>query len=171
MRLLFNIDLKNYNQLGSSFKRDSARAIIIKDNMVGMIYSKMYDYYKFPGGGIEDDEDYITALIREVKEEAGLVVIPESIREYGYVHRIQKGENTDIFIQDNFYYLCDVNDFFVEQNLDLYEEVEEFTFKWVNPDVVINVNRYNNHGGKDQVMIEREALILQNLYCDGIIKK
>ena len=27
-------------------------------------------------------------MIRETREEAGLAVIPETVREYGYVHRI-----------------------------------------------------------------------------------
>lgn len=31
MRLLFEIDLKNYDKNGKAFKRPSARAIIIKD--------------------------------------------------------------------------------------------------------------------------------------------
>ena len=49
-------------------------------------------------------------MIREVKEEVGLTVIPESVAEFGYVHRIQKGKHEPVFIQDNFYYLCDVTE-------------------------------------------------------------
>ncbi len=32
-------------------------------------------------------------MIRETREEAGLVVKPESVKEYGLVHRIQKNRN------------------------------------------------------------------------------
>ena len=49
---------------------------------------KKNNNYKFPGGGIEKNESNIDALIRETKEEAGLVVIKDSIKEYGYVHRV-----------------------------------------------------------------------------------
>ena len=110
MRLLFEIDLKDYDKNGKAFIRPSARAIIIKDNKVYMVHSLVYDYYKFPGGGIEKNESNIDALIRETAEEAGLVVIKDSINEYGYVHRIQKSDHQGIsmFIQDNYYYLCDV---------------------------------------------------------------
>ena len=82
MRLLFEIDLKNYDKNGKVFKRPSSRAIIIKNNKIYMIHSLLFDYYKFPGGGIEKNESNIDALVRETAEEAGLVVIKESIKEY-----------------------------------------------------------------------------------------
>ena len=87
MRLLFTIDTKDYDINGTKFIRPSSRAIIIKDNLVAMVHSIKYDYYKFPGGGIEANESKIEALIRETKEESGLMIIPSSIKEYGYVHR------------------------------------------------------------------------------------
>ena len=107
MRELFTIDLKDYNKGGNVYKRPSSRAIIIKNGKLALVYSKRYDYYKFPGGGIKEYESIIDALIREVKEEVGLI-IKESIKEYGYVKRIQKFNQDQIFLQDNYYYLCDV---------------------------------------------------------------
>ena len=112
MRLLFEMDKKDYNQCTHVFRRDSARSIIIRDGRVAMIHSLKYDYYKFPGGGINKDENPIEAMIRETREEAGLIVIPESVKEYGYVHRIQKSDknHAQCFVQDNYYYLCEVKD-------------------------------------------------------------
>ena len=97
MRMLFEIDTKDYDINGTTFSRPSARGIIIKDGKLAMIHSLKYEYYKFPGGGIEKCEDKKNALIREVQEETGLVVIPETIKEYGMVHRIQKGDYEDVF--------------------------------------------------------------------------
>ena len=104
MRLLFNLDTKDYTCTEHEFSRPSVRAIVIKDGKVGMIHSLKYDYYAFPGGGIESGETQRQALIRETQEEAGLVVIPQSIKEYGNVHRVSKSdqEGIDIFVQDNF---------------------------------------------------------------------
>ena len=127
MRLLFTIDTKDYDINGTKFIRPSSRAIIIKDNLVAMVHSIKYDYYKFPGGGIEANESKIEALIRETKEESGLIIIPSSIKEYGYVHRIQKSDKADVFIQDNYYYLCEVEEEIVKQKLDDYESNEKFT--------------------------------------------
>ena len=92
MRLLFEMDAKDYDPDGKVFSRPSARGIIIRDGKIAMVHSLKYDYYKFPGGGIEKGESPEQALQREVAEEAGLQVIPQSIREYGLVHRVQKGE-------------------------------------------------------------------------------
>ncbi len=99
MRNLFTIDLKNYDINGTKFERPSARAIIIKGGKLAMIHSLKYDYYKFPGGGIKSDEEKETALVREVLEEAGLCVKPKSIKEFGMVHRIQKGDVEEGFLR------------------------------------------------------------------------
>ena len=171
MRLLFEIDLEDYDKKGKAFIRPSARAIIIKDNKVYMVHSLVYDYYKFPGGGIEKNESNIDALIRETAEEAGLVVIKDSIKEYGYVHRIQKSDHEGIsmFIQDNYYYLCDVEKNRINQKLDDYEDFEKFTLELIEPEIAINTNRYSNHGPKDQNMLEREAKVLELLIKEGYL--
>ena len=127
MRMLFEIDTKDYDINGSSFSRPSARGIIIKNGKAAMIYSQKYNYYKFPGGGIEADEKKIDALVREVLEETGLCVILDTVQEYGQVHCIQKGDFEDVFIQDNYYFLCDVETNIKPQNLDAYEADEGFT--------------------------------------------
>ena len=169
MRLLFEIDTKDYNINGVAFVCHSARCINIKNGLVAMVHSIKYNYYKFPGGGIEKDESPEHAMIRETREEAGLTVIPASVKEYGYVHRIQKSDHDgeDYFVQDNYYYLCDVEDVIRSQDLDDYEADEKFTLEYVNPDKAIFVNRHVSHGPKDQIMLEREARVLELLKEEG----
>ena len=169
MKLLFEIDKKNYDNGGKAFIRPSARAIIIKNNKIYMVHSLVYDYYKFPGGGIEKDESSIDAVIRETKEEAGLIIIKDSIKEYGYVHRKHKSidPNYEIFDQYNYYYLCDVENNILKQNLDDYEKEEKYTLELIDPKIAINVNRNNNHGSTDLEMLEREAKVLELLIKDG----
>lgn len=165
MRLLFEMDTKDYDLNGVAFIRHSARCINIKNGLVAMVHSIKYDYYKFPGGGIEEGESEENAMIRETQEETGLVVIPESVKEYGYVHRIQKSDydDADYFVQDNYYFLCDVEEAIYSQDLDDYEADERFTLEYVEPDKAIYVNRNVNHGPKDQTMLEREARVLELL--------
>ncbi len=68
MRLLFEMDKKDYGECTQTFARDSARSIIIRDGRIAMIHSQKYDYYKFPGGGIENGENPVEAMIRETQE-------------------------------------------------------------------------------------------------------
>lgn len=76
MRVLFEMDKHDYDHCTHNFVRNSARSIIISGKKIAMIHSLKYDYYKFPGGGIEGEESPIAAMIRETREEAGLVVKP-----------------------------------------------------------------------------------------------
>ena len=171
MRILFEMDKKDYVPNGSVFCRPSARAIIIKNRKIVMVYSKKYNYYKFPGGGIEIGECMEDALIREVSEETGLCVIRNSIQEYGQVHRIQKGTKEDIFIQDNYYFLCCVKEDLEQQNLDKYEADEDFTLEFLEPQLAIDVNRETVLDDFSQVMLEREALVLELLIQEGYFEQ
>ena len=166
MRELFVIDKKNYIENGTVGRRPSVRGIVIKDGNVAMMHSLKYDYYKLPGGGIETGETYEETLVREVREESGLVVIKDSIKEFGYVRRIEKGKIEDIFVQENFYFLCDVEEKNVGQELDDYEEDEIFTLEFVSPDHAIYINENADHKEKVEQqtfsgMILRENRVLE----------
>lgn len=45
MRLLFEMDKKDYEYCTHRFVRNSARSIIIRDGRIAMIHSLKYDYY------------------------------------------------------------------------------------------------------------------------------
>ncbi len=169
MRLLFEIDLKDYANCTHSFVRNSARSIIIEKRKVAMIHSIKYDYYKFPGGGMEEGESPVDAMIRETLEESGLVVIPESVVEYGYVHRVQRSDmdETECFVQDNFYYLCKVQEHVTAQRLDDYEAQEDYTLEYVDPKMAIMKNRNAANSPYNRIMFEREARVLELLMDEG----
>ena len=173
MRLLFTIDSEDYQGCTHTYIRNSARSIIIKNNRIAMIHSLKYDYYKFPGGGIETGEDPVDTVIRETMEEAGLSVIRDSVTEYGYVHRIQKSTTveSECFIQDNLYYLCAVEEKTVSQKLDDYEADEKFTLEFVKPEEAIRTNLMEGHGPKDRRMLVREAKVLELLIAEGYFSK
>lgn len=169
MRLLFQMDAKNYVPGAKRFVRPSVRGIILEGDTVAMVHSLKYDYYKFPGGGIEAGESYLEALCREVREEAGLVVKKETVQEYGLVPRLEKGRKGEIFVQDNFYYFCETDGVPVSQDLDDYEAEEQFTLEFVEPSHAIYVNRHVPHGPKNQNMLEREARVLEALIREGYL--
>ena len=165
MEQLFEIDLHDYEAGDSIFSRPSARGIIFDDyGRIALVYSQKEKYYKFPGGGIHKDEDKKEALIREVREETGLIVIPDSIDEFGSVLRRQKSNispNT-IFEQENFYYLCKAEKKIAKQTLDEYEAEAGFVLKFVYLDEAIDTNlKYKTEDYFNEIMIKRETKLLQ----------
>ena len=64
---------------------------------------------KLPGGGLEPGEDDCRALIREVKEETGYDVIPESIKPFGEIEEKRRSvQESMIWHQMNRLYFCNV---------------------------------------------------------------
>ncbi len=81
--------------------REAVRAILIKDNKIGIMKVDKFDCYIFPGGGVDEGEDFEVALQREAQEEAGLKInvgeklLTTSSGEYEFTHI-------------NYYYLCEI---------------------------------------------------------------
>ncbi len=98
-------------------------------------------------------------------------MIPDSVREYGLVRRIQKslGDPTERFLQENYYYLCEAEPVQRTQKLDGYEAEERFTPEFVEPETAIRANRTGEHGPKDPMMLEREARVLELLLKEGFL--
>ena len=170
MRLLFTMDARNYEEGGKAFSRPSARAVVIRNGRVAMVYSRKFRHYKFPGGGIEPGESREAALLREAREEAGLVLDPQSVRPYGFVHRIERGDAEPIFLQDNFYHLA-LAVAAVPQELDGYEAEEGYTLRWVDPREAIRQNKAltSVYKRKYHTMLLREAMVLEHLLAEGLL--
>lgn len=167
MKTLFTMDIKNYDNADTRFLRPSARAVIGgKDGKLALVYSKKMKYYKFPGGGIEAGEDGKRALVREVKEETGLAVKPETIEEYGTVIRLQRSNRQEhtVFEQRNEYYTCETEGLPREQNLDDYEKEAEFVLRFVSAGEAAAANKAcRGLDDFDLVMIERDTKVLELL--------
>ena len=163
MKELFAIDTNDYNPAGIVHRRPSARAIIERaDGKVLVMHSRKYDYYKFPGGGIEDGETPEEALIREVREESGYLVKPETIEEYGSVLRRNRDDKDPeaIFEQQNYYYFCEIGDERVPIVQEDYEIEEGFEPVWVVFLTSVMVkNRKALRSGGDAALIEREMRV------------
>ena len=170
MRLLFTLDRGDYQEGKKAFSRPSARAVVIESGRVAMVHSRKYGHYKFPGGGIEAGESREAALVREAREEAGLVLDPQSIRPYGFVHRIERGDREPLFIQDNFYYLASASAL-VPQELDGYEAAEGYTLRWVDPREAAAADRslIPAFDHRRRFMLLRDAMVLEKLLAEGRI--
>ena len=140
MEPMFTLDLKDYDGTEEVVRTPASRGIIWKDGKLALIHSRTFGYYKFPGGGMEECEDLIDALIGEVREESGLDVIPGSVREYGMSKRIEKGIWEYVLDQDSYYFICDVSDRIYPQELGKHESVARFELEYVEPRVAVEAN-------------------------------
>ena len=134
------IDLKNYAENGTVFRRTAVRAIIQRDGKYLMIHSMKYKDYKFPGGGMHDGEEIIDTLIREVQEETGYHVRTETANVYMKVTERRKGDPDDMMEMVSWYYLCDVESGQAARNLDEYEAEYDYRVEWMNLEEAITAN-------------------------------
>jgi len=69
--------------------REAGRAVVFdEEGNVALLSVSKENYYKLPGGGIEEGEDKMTALYRECQEEIGCDV--EIVNELGFIVEYRK---------------------------------------------------------------------------------
>ena len=159
MKLIALFDEKNYKQR-SGIVRKAVRAIIVKNSKVALVKSLKENHYKFPGGGIELNESHIDTLIRETKEETGLIIKPNSIKECGFIHEVRKSIfNNDAFEQISYYYFAEVEDIVCEQELSDREKDLQYILEWVDPAVAYNVDYQLGQEYSNKFLL-REACVL-----------
>lgn len=151
---------------GKIVLREAVRAIILRGNQVLMVYSTLNGDYKFPGGGVEEGEEYITTLKREIKEECG-AQLKTILGEFGRVEEYDRAEEEefDLFRMNSYYYQCEVDDGFGVQKLDDYEFAYGFKPEWVSIEHAIDVNRalLENPPPNIQRWVRRELLVLETI--------
>jgi len=142
MERLFTLDEKNYSDDLPIFERFAVRAIICKDGKYATQQSKFGDY-KLPGGGMEKGETREQALIREVREETGLIVKPESIREIGEIleKRIDFFDPNQIFVAHSYFFFCDVEEDTVEVKMTQSEVKLGYHPAWATLEDFLSVNQ------------------------------
>ena len=142
MELLFTLDEKNYTNDMPIFERYGVRAIIKQNHKFAMQQGNSGEY-KMPGGGVEHGENFHQALIREVREETGLLVRSETIKEIGEVLEIRadiknKGYK---YIAHTLYYECEVSSETVETSLTKSEVEKGYRLAWAEAQNIMSENK------------------------------
>jgi 8-oxo-dGTP pyrophosphatase MutT (NUDIX family) len=145
-------------------ERVAIRAIIMANNRILLVQSSRGDF-KFPGGGLEENESHEECLKREVREESGYIhcIVKDKV---GTVieRRIDEFIDNALFQMTSHYYLCDLaTEDKTAQQLDGYEAELNFTPKWVTLEEAIKQNeslieRYEQNG-----WLKRETFVLKQI--------
>ena len=148
--------------------RNAVRAVIIDGNKILMAYLQKTDEYKFPGGGQNENETAENALRREVLEEVGYIV-NEILKKIGIITEFdtsREGKNY-VFKMISEYYLVEIEDIQVKQNLEEYEKEYGFTPCWVEIEKAYKTNIEKiNTNAETTPGIKRETIALEKLMLE-----
>jgi ADP-ribose pyrophosphatase YjhB (NUDIX family) len=108
------------------FRRGAARAVLTNsDGAVAIMHASNSGYYKLPGGGIDDGEEVLAALDREILEEVGA-----KIKVTGEIGIVQEYRNDDQMAQTSYVYAGTVDGELGTPELTAKEIREGFQVVW-----------------------------------------
>ena len=121
--------------LSSMAPRLTARAIVKnQDGLYAVMYADKFKLHSLPGGGVEDGEDVLTALRREVYEETGCVC--DEIQELGIV--AENRARLD-YTQINYYFVVTTTHTPGENHLTEEEQDSRTIVKWETFDEMVRL--------------------------------
>lgn len=158
MNLLFVLDEQNYTEDMPVIERYAVRGLICRNGMWAMQKSRRGDY-KIPGGGVERGETVEEALIREVREETGLQVRRDSIREIGEVLELREDiyEKGKKYVAHSYHYFCEVEEETSETAMTKSELEKGYHLAWATIDEIIA----GNMECRDEIWTDRDTEFLK----------
>lgn len=112
MERLLLLDAKDYDDDMDVWARIAVRGIVFIGDKLLLLNDNKGEV-SLPGGGQDEVESDADTLIREIREETGYSVIPDTIRPFGYIEekrRDFKSYHDDrIFHQISRLYFCEVS--------------------------------------------------------------
>ena len=143
--------------------RHAARAIVVKGEDILLLYTKHYDDYSLPGGGIDEGEDKIAGLIRELQEETGAQGI-RNVKAFARYdeYRPWYKSDADIIHMISYCYTCDIDETLGETAFEAHKITNGMTPLWMNIHAAIAHNQVvMANSDKKGLSIERETFLLK----------
>jgi ADP-ribose pyrophosphatase YjhB (NUDIX family) len=149
----------------TTLTRHATRAIALDQTQILLLYTARYDDYTLPGGGLNDGEDPIAGLIRELQEETGALSISE-VQEYGIYEEFRPWlrDNADVLHMISFCYTCKIERQLGANKLEAHEIRNGMTPVWIDIHQAIHHNEQTMvNSQKKGLSIERETFLLRKI--------
>ena len=151
---------------GTPLERRSARGIILDKDNILLIFTKRYNDYSFPGGGVEPHEGLQAGLQRELAEETGASCV-DVIREFGCVDEFRPSfkPEYDFVHMKSYFYVCKIAHDFDNIQLEDYEVANGSRPVWVDIRDAIAHNKavMEKQESTRGFSIERETYVLERI--------
>jgi len=113
--------------------RRTARAVLLDDEgRMAVMYVNAKGYHKLPGGGLEEGEDFSSALARELREETGC-----AMQMLHHVHTVEEYRAKGGFLQISHGYLAKVVGPKGAPEFHPNEVKDDFVLLWLDPKDVL----------------------------------
>lgn len=167
MKLLRNTIHPDIDSLDDKIitQRLATRAIAMQGEQILLLYTERYHDYSLPGGGLDDGEDQIRGMIRELEEETGAQNISD-IQAFGRYeeYRPWYKDNADVIHMISYCYTCKVDKVLGETRFESHEINNGMKPVWITLEEAIQHNlKTIEHSDKKGMSIERETFLLQML--------
>ncbi len=146
------------------YERAAARGIIMDGEDILLIYTKRYNDYSFPGGGVDSGEDLMQGLMRELAEETGAKNIEVKSAFGAYEeYRPSHYKGYDMVHMLSYFYVCTADRELGEAQPEDYELKNGSEPVWVNIHEAIRHNQKVMADKEDSMglSIDRETRVLR----------
>ena len=144
-------------------ERHAARGIVIKGDNILLLYTQRYHDYSLPGGGIDEGEDEIAGLIRELSEETGAQGVRnvKAFARYDEYRPWYKAD-ADIIYMISHCYVCEIDEVLGNTAYESHEVSNGMKPLWINIyEAIAHHEAVIANSNKKGLSIVRETFMLK----------
>ena len=163
IKKLVHSDVKDLT--GTILTRKAARGIVLRDASILLLFTERYNDFSFPARCVDNGEDLITGLRRELEEETGARNVRVQ-RNFGYVEDVRPHwkPGFDLMHMTSHFFFCDIDPELRATKMEGYEKANGMRPIWVDLHAAIGHNRavMQRQEATMGLSIQRETFMLKS---------